>query len=71
MFPYAHGRDGELKRQLVRAAIAGIEAIWAVDPRARMVFPEPLIHNVPPRWRPWNDGTGRASSAPASSKRGT
>jgi len=54
MFPYARGRDGELKRQLVRAAIAAIEAVWSVDPRARMIFPEPLIHNVPPRWRPWN-----------------
>ena len=54
MFPYARGRDGELKRQLVRAAIAGIEAVWSVDPGARMMFPEPLIHNVPPRWRPWH-----------------
>src|SRR3954468_10860962 len=54
MFPYAHGRDQELKRQLVRAAIAAMDAVWSVDPDARMVFPEPLIHNVPPRWRPWD-----------------
>lgn len=53
MFPYAHGRDGELKRQLVRAALAACDAIWQSDRRARLVFPEPLIHNVPPRWRPW------------------
>jgi hypothetical protein len=52
MYPFAHGRDGELKRQLVRAAIAGSEALWAADPRARTVFPEPLIHNVPPRRHP-------------------
>ena len=36
MFPYARGRDGELKRQLVRAAIAAAEAIWDVDRRARI-----------------------------------
>lgn len=33
-----------MKRQLVRAAIAGIEAIRSVDPRARIVHVEPLIH---------------------------
>ncbi len=53
IFPYAHGRDAEFKRQLVRAAIASVEAIRSVDPAARFVYPEPLIHNVPPRWRPW------------------
>ena len=52
MFPYARGRDRDLKHQLVRAAIAAIEAIWSVDPAARMIFPEPLIHNVPPGWSP-------------------
>jgi hypothetical protein len=54
MFPYAWGHDGELKRQLVRAALAAITAIREVDPDARMVFPEPLIHNVPPRETPWD-----------------
>jgi hypothetical protein len=53
MFPNAWGRGGELKSQLVRAAIAAMDAIWSVDAGARMVFPEPLIHNVPPRRRPW------------------
>jgi hypothetical protein len=59
MFPFAHGRDWELKNQLVRAAIAGIEAVRSVDPAARFVFPEPLIHNVPPRWRPWQTEPAR------------
>jgi hypothetical protein len=59
MFPYAHGRDGELKRQLARAAIAAIDAVRSVDPGARFVFPEPLIHNVPPRWRPWHTEPAR------------
>jgi hypothetical protein len=63
MFPQAHGRDGELKRQLVRAAIAAVRSIRAAAPDARMVFPEPLIHNVPPRWRPWNTGPSRAQRA--------
>lgn len=56
MYPYAHGRDAELKRQLVRAAIASIQAIRDIDPRARFISPEPLIHNVPPKKQPWNTG---------------
>lgn len=52
MFPYAYHRDGELKRQLVRAAIAACEGIWEVDPRARFVYPEPTIHCVPPLKQP-------------------
>ncbi len=54
IFPHAFGRDPELKRQLVRAAIAGIDAIRSVDPAARIISPEPLIHNVPPLDEPWN-----------------
>jgi hypothetical protein len=60
IFPYAFTYDLELKRQLVRAAIAAIESIRAVDPRARFVSPEPLIHNVPPRLEPWNTGPALA-----------
>lgn len=50
--PFGRGRGHALKRQLVRAAIAGSEAIWAVDPRARLVHVDPTIHVVPPRTRP-------------------
>jgi beta-glucosidase/6-phospho-beta-glucosidase/beta-galactosidase len=46
--PYGKGRGAELKRQLVRACIAGINAIWNVDSRARIVVVEPVIHVVPP-----------------------
>jgi beta-glucosidase/6-phospho-beta-glucosidase/beta-galactosidase len=46
--PFAMRRGGELKRQLIRATIAAIEAIWDVDPRARIVTVEPLIHVMPP-----------------------
>ncbi len=42
--PCAHGRGAELKRQLVRATIAAIDAIRSVDPRARFITAEPLIH---------------------------
>ena len=50
--PHHHGRGHEIKQQLVRAAIAGMEAIWEVDSRARMLHVDPLIHVVPPRDRP-------------------
>lgn len=50
--PYGRGRGGDLKRQLIRASIAAIEAIWDVDSRARIVSVEPLIHVVPPKDRP-------------------
>jgi hypothetical protein len=56
IFPYAYGRDGELKRQLVRAALGAADAVWSADPEARICWAEPLIHNVPPRWRPWLTG---------------
>ena len=39
MFPFAYHRDGELKRQLVRAAIAACEAICEVDPRPASFIP--------------------------------
>jgi beta-glucosidase/6-phospho-beta-glucosidase/beta-galactosidase len=50
--PFGVGRGTELKRQLIRAAVAGIEAIWQVDPQARIVQVEPVIHVIAPRDRP-------------------
>ena len=50
--PFGRERGGELKRQLVRAYVAAAEAIWDVDPRARLITVEPLIHVVPPQGRP-------------------
>jgi beta-glucosidase/6-phospho-beta-glucosidase/beta-galactosidase len=44
--PGCHGRGGDLKRQLVRASIAAIDAIRTVDPRARFITAEPLINLV-------------------------
>ena len=45
--PFARGRGPELKRILVRATIAAIEVIREIDPRARFVAAEPLIHIFP------------------------
>jgi hypothetical protein len=50
--PLACGRGGELKRQLVRAAIAGIDAVRGIDRRARIVHSDPIIHVVADAWRP-------------------
>ena len=44
--PFARGRGFELKAQLARAAIAAMEAILRVDPRARFVHAEPAINIV-------------------------
>lgn len=42
--PLACGRGPALKRQLVRAALAAIRAVRAVDPEARFLNAEPAIH---------------------------
>lgn len=47
--PHAFGRGTELKIMLARAAIAGIDAIRAILPRARIVNVDPLCRVVPPR----------------------
>lgn len=44
--PRAKRRGHELKAQLVRAAIAATEALWAVNPRVRVMQIDPLIHIV-------------------------
>lgn len=46
VFPFVTGRGFELKTQLVRAAIAVMESIWSVMPRARFVHVDPIIHVV-------------------------
>jgi beta-glucosidase/6-phospho-beta-glucosidase/beta-galactosidase len=50
--PGTVGQGPTLKRQLVRAAIAAIDAIRAVDDRARFVLAEPLIHVEPASTHP-------------------
>ena len=46
--PHCYGRGPELKLVLVRAAIAGINAIRAVLPHARIVNVDPICRVVPP-----------------------
>jgi glycosyltransferase involved in cell wall biosynthesis len=51
--PFANGRGFELKVQLARAAIAAMNAVLAVDPRARFVHCDPVINVVTDPSRPW------------------
>jgi hypothetical protein len=44
--PGATGRGFELKTQLVRAALAAMDAVWSVDSRARFLHCDPAIHIV-------------------------
>jgi hypothetical protein len=46
--PRLADRGSELKRVLVQAAIAGMDALLAADPRARFVHCDPLVHVVAP-----------------------
>lgn len=50
--PHARGRGWELKVQLARAGIAGINAIRAACPRARILNVDPICHVVAPMDRP-------------------
>jgi beta-glucosidase/6-phospho-beta-glucosidase/beta-galactosidase len=43
MNPFACNRGDELKRQLVRAYLASVDAVRSVDRRARFIVSEPLI----------------------------
>ena len=45
--PHATNRGPELKYALIRAAIAGTNAIWSVIPEAEMVNVDPVCHVVP------------------------
>lgn len=50
--PFAQGRGLTLKAQLVRAAIAGMDAAREVDPGVRFLHAEPLINVQPHPERP-------------------
>lgn len=45
--PHTRRRGPELKRQLVRASISAIKAIWSVDPAVRITHTDPAINVVP------------------------
>lgn len=52
LHPFHRGRGWELKTQLVRAAIEGIEAIWAVNPKTRVLHVDPVVSIVADPDRP-------------------
>lgn len=58
--PFASGRGYELKVQLARASLAAMDALRAVDPRARFVHCEPLIaiHHDPSGTRAYSEAEG-------------
>jgi beta-glucosidase/6-phospho-beta-glucosidase/beta-galactosidase len=60
LFPSAHERGPELKRQLIRAAIAGTQAARSIDQRARFVQAEPLINIVHDLYKPEDQGPAAA-----------
>ena len=47
-FPFSGSKElGWFKRHLVKAAVAGMQAMRAVEPECRFVWAEPLIHVAP------------------------
>ena len=62
MNPFARGRGLELKTQLVRAAIAGMEAVWDVAPQAQFIHVEPLIRVIAHPDRPQDRQAAEAYS---------
>jgi beta-glucosidase/6-phospho-beta-glucosidase/beta-galactosidase len=60
MYPFVTGRGFELKMQLVRAAIAAMDAIWATVPTARFVHVDPIIHVVASARHPEEQGAAAA-----------
>src|SRR5256714_516329 len=52
MYPFVTGRGFELKAQLVRASIESMKAIWEVQPAARFVQIDPIIHVISSPRRP-------------------
>jgi beta-glucosidase/6-phospho-beta-glucosidase/beta-galactosidase len=52
MYPFAKGKYAEMKQALCRMAIGAVKAIREVDPAARMVHVDPIVHTVAPPDRP-------------------
>ncbi|MBL9058962.1 MAG: hypothetical protein JNK88_02915, partial [Mangrovicoccus sp.] len=61
--PFTEGRGDELKLALARAALAAIDAVRAVDPRAQIVSAEPAIHIGPRSSSPADIAAARDYSA--------
>ncbi len=50
--PFGKGKGNVAKFNYIRAAVAGIEAIWDVEPRARIVHTDPIIRAIAPPHQP-------------------
>lgn len=59
--PFAQGRGDTLKVQLVTAAIAGVEAVRAVAPRARVCQLDPVFHVIADPGRPYERRAAEAA----------
>lgn len=59
-YPFARERGYELKVQLVRAAIAGCEAVWDIDPRARICQLDPVFNVAAAPERPQDQEAAEA-----------
>ena len=58
--PFDRGRGADLKRQLVSAAIASMDAVRNVLPEARFIHSEPAIHIIADPARPQDRETAEA-----------
>ncbi len=47
--PYANGRGPQFKHQLVKAAIAAMNAIWEIDSAVAFLHPDPYMYRTPMR----------------------
>lgn len=50
--PFERGRGFEFKQRLVKTALAGVDALRAIDAGARVVSVDPIIHTIPPADEP-------------------
>jgi beta-glucosidase/6-phospho-beta-glucosidase/beta-galactosidase len=58
--PVRPGRAEEAKHQIIRAAIAGMEAIWQIDPTSRFAHIDPIIRVLPKSDHPDDIAAARA-----------
>lgn len=59
--PFMRGRGDALKEQLVRATIAGIEALWDVSPHTRVCHIDPVFNVVADPARPHERAVAEAN----------
>jgi beta-glucosidase/6-phospho-beta-glucosidase/beta-galactosidase len=53
--PYATGKGDEFKKQIVRATLASMDAIWSVDKNVQFLHCDPYMYRQPQRLRSQQD----------------